>query len=511
MAKRKAKEEEQQAIEQKRKLRSKQLAQLKASNEMLEEAKAKVIEHYGEDSDTAKDYLQQIDYAKEDNVDRAREFLHASEEEMMSAQYNKVDPGEAKKYYDRLKNLGKSDEELHRKNLLEVVSDEARVAKNEKVDTFRSKLDKIKNMITRKQKDYEDVKPITKEEAYLPEDEPKIEQEEPEMKEEKNTVTEVHSIEEYNIPDKIERPYRCKGFDPRDVPDYVQYDIIPLPSKGECYPHKKNCLPVAYLTAADENIIASPNMYNNGNLIDILLERKILDKSIKVSELTKGDRDAIILWLRETAYGPEYPIVARYEDKEFETVTDLSTLKYFDFKLKGDENGYFDYTTESGDKLKFKFLTAQEEEELFQSNKRNFTAINTKDIIDFGARMLIPVKSIDDENTENVVEAIVGIQKWAAEIGDHAVKIDKDVVYNNGVTSRMCAYTMSVNGNSDRAYIKNYIENMRSMEARAYREYVIKNVPCVDFNIEVQIPESMGGGSFTTFLRLGESVFVNIK
>ena len=509
MAKRKTKEEEQQAVENKRKLRKKQLAQLRASNEMLEEAKAKVIEHYGENSDTAKDYLQQIDYAKEDNIDRAREYLHATEEEMMSTQYNEVDAGEAKKYYDRLRNLGKSDEELHRKNLLEVMPNNPKETKNEKVDTFRAKLDKIKNMISRKQSEYEEAMPLTKEETY---ESPKIKKEnESEPMEEPKTVTEVHSIEEYDMSDKIERPYKCKDFDPRDVPDYVQYDIIPLPSKGECYPHKKNCLPVAYLTAADENIIASPNMYNNGNLMDILLERKILDKSIRVSELTKGDRDAIILWLRATAYGPEYPIIARYNDNEFETTADLSKLKYKEFNLKGDENGYFDYQTENGDRIKFKFLTAQEEEDILQSNKRNFTLINTHDIVEFGSRMLIPVKSIDDENTENVVEAIKGIQEWALEIGKKSIDVNGDLIYNNGVTARMYAYTMSVNGNTDRVYIKNYIENMRSKDARAYREYVTDNVPCVDFNIEIQVPESLGGGSFTTFLRLGESIFINIK
>ena len=36
------------------------------------------------------------------------------------------------------------------------------------------------------------------------------------------------------------------------------YDIIPLPSNGECYASKIGRLPVAYLTAYDENLITSP-------------------------------------------------------------------------------------------------------------------------------------------------------------------------------------------------------------------------------------------------------------
>ena len=109
---------------------------------------------------------------------------------------------------------------------------------------------------------------------------------------------------------------QCKDFDPRDIPSYIQYDMIPLPSKGECYAHKKSYLPVAYLTAADENLITSRNMYENGSMINTILERKILDKSIRVSDLCKGDRDAIAIWLRATAYGSEYPVICGYACEE---------------------------------------------------------------------------------------------------------------------------------------------------------------------------------------------------
>lgn len=520
MAKRKTKEDEQKALEDKRKLRTKQLAQLKASNEMLEEAKADIFRHYGEDSSTAREFIEQIDNAKIDNIDRAREYLNATEEEMESVKYAKVTEAEKKAYYARLERLGKSEEDLMRKNLMEVVPDSTHVRKNGRFDDLLSKFEKLKNITKKKTETVVDTGEASgsddksepegnTQEQHVPSD---AQEKKPEKNDSgENSVTEVHNIDEYHVGDKVEKPYRCIGFDPRDVPEYVQYDIIPLPSKGECYPHKKNCLPVAYLTAADENIIASPNMYNNGNLMDILLERKILDKSVKVSELTKGDRDAIIVWLRATAYGPEYPIIARYNGQEYESSVDLSKLKYMEFNLKGDENGYFDYTTSDGDAIKFKFMTAQEEDDLLQDNKRKFTVINTHDIIDFCTRMLVPIKAVDDEHVDSIVEAVEGIQKWALDIGGNTAEIDKDLVYNNGVTSRMCAYTMSVNGQTDRVYIKNYIENMRSSEAKAYRDYVSRNVPCVDFNVEIQVPESLGGGSFTTFLGLNESIFINIK
>lgn len=64
--------------------------------------------------------------------------------------------------------------------------------------------------------------------------------------------------------------------------DENQYEWVELPSKGECYPHKKGKVPVAYLTAADENIIVSKELRSKRKISDTLLERKILDKSFNV-------------------------------------------------------------------------------------------------------------------------------------------------------------------------------------------------------------------------------------
>ena len=51
---------------------------------------------------------------------------------------------------------------------------------------------------------------------------------------------------------------------------------------------------------------------------------------------------------------------------------------------------------------------------------------------------------------------------------------------------------------------------MRSNDAYHYRNVIMNNKPGVDFEITINIPESDGGGSFTTFLKLGNDVFINI-
>ena len=112
-----SKEEQQKALNAKRALRKKQIAQLRASNEMLEATKEGIIKRYGAGSETTEHLLEDIDVAKEQNLERAASYLGASQAEVESTQYNKVSPEEEKAYFDRLKRQGKSDEELHIKDL----------------------------------------------------------------------------------------------------------------------------------------------------------------------------------------------------------------------------------------------------------------------------------------------------------------------------------------------------------------------------------------------------------
>ena len=147
----------------------------------------------------------------------------------------------------------------------------------------------------------------------------------------------------------------------------LQYDVIQLPSNGQCYRSKIDRVPVAYLTAYDENIIMSPNLYKDGLVIDYLLKNKIVNKDINVDELVSGDADAITLYLRATSYGPDFPIVVSDPEtgEQIETSIDLTTLKPKEFKLIGDENGHFEFVTPiKKDVIKFRYLTRKQERQL---------------------------------------------------------------------------------------------------------------------------------------------------
>ena len=72
---------------------------------------------------------------------------------------------------------------------------------------------------------------------------------------------------ENNVPQQLEEIVATNGFDPREIPSYVQYDMLPLPSKGECYDNGMSTIAVSYLTANDENMIVSPNLYHDGLIL----------------------------------------------------------------------------------------------------------------------------------------------------------------------------------------------------------------------------------------------------
>ena len=81
----------------------------------------------------------------------------------------------------------------------------------------------------------------------------------------------------------------------------LPHDVVPLPSQGIFYKNKKKSLKIGYLTASDENII----MAGASDLTLNLLRAKIYEPDIKVEELIEGDVESILIFLRNTGFGPE--------------------------------------------------------------------------------------------------------------------------------------------------------------------------------------------------------------
>ena len=545
----------QEIVEEKRK---RQMAIIKASNQMLNEAMEKALNNT---SDPVKrsELKQRFDTAINENKEMAKTYLHATEQDVENSTYRDVDPHEVEKYNQRLNKLGITDEEVHRKEMATVtigkngeksvprrrrrgskkdlgddyvkldvedelmkqtlVNDDSQIQKHiEENNEFENQMRKDgKDIIKKMQKDLAEEtmnKKINVEDNVQTERvEVNNKQEENTVKKEENNEIKTAEVKKTNKKVKKDGEVLKYDFDFSSIPSYVQYDVLPLPSKGQCYPIDSplRCgrIPVAYLTAADENIIASPNVYRDGKLLDIIVNRKVLDKRIDTNMLCSGDKDAIILWLRGTSYGDEFPISATNPEngKQYSLTINLSQFDYNEFDLEGDENGLFDYETNNGDLIKFKFFTSLDDEKLRKSITSQITDINKLDILRNIMRIEESLNRIDfnEEETTMLNEDIDEIRDI---VGNDIEETTEDI-YPNTITEQMIMHTVSINGNEDREYIKNYIENMRTKSAMDYRNYFANNVPGVDFSFTVNIPESDGGGSFNTFLRIDDTIFIN--
>ena len=297
-----------------------------------------------------------------------------------------------------------------------------------------------------------------------------------------------------------------------DVDPSLQYDVIPLPSNGQVYKNKLARVPVAYLTAYDENIMTSPNLYRDGLVIDMLLKNKIVNNAINPDDLVSGDADAIILFLRSTSYGTDFPISVNDPEtgEQIDTTIDLSTLKYKEFKLVSDENGHFDYQTPvRKDKIKFRYLSRKQEKLLQKHAELEGMGVKANMLERCRENINAAIKNdqlVSPSEKKVITSAMSAITSWSNKLKEKS----KNTFYKL-VTTNMTAQIVAVNGNYDREYIRKYVNAMPAGDAMALRNYIAENKPGIDFNIEIERPESLGGGSFKTFLNWDDTVLLNFS
>mgnify|MGYP000075483257 CR=1 FL=1 len=218
----------------------------------------------------------------------------------------------------------------------------------------------------------------------------------------------------------------------------IAYDVVELPTKGIYYKNKKKSVKVAYLTAADENILSSQNLINTGKVIEELLKRKVLDKDLSVDEIVEEDRQAILIFLRNTAFGSDYKLTTTdpKTNKEFSVDIDLSELKLKDFTLEEDTNGEYPFYMEKNKApITFQFLTLKQEKEI-DDIKKSWNGIGVAPII----------------------------------------------------TKQLEFMIKSVGGNKDAMAIRGFIESMPIKDSQDFRKYVEENKPGLDLTQKATTP-----------------------
>jgi hypothetical protein len=191
---------------------------------------------------------------------------------------------------------------------------------------------------------------------------------------------------------------------------------------------------VKYMTAKEEDILTSQNLIQQGTVIDALLQALIVDKSIKVGDLLIGDKNAIMLAARILGYGKDYD----FEYDGVEQKTDLSVLEPLD--------------------VDFSKVTRGE-------NQFSFDLPNSKRPVTF---------KLLNGNDENQIALEIKARE----------KISK--AQSSELTTRLKTIILSVDGNSEKPYINNFVENeFLSVDSLAFRTYLKSITPDIDMTTTV--------------------------
>jgi hypothetical protein len=189
-----------------------------------------------------------------------------------------------------------------------------------------------------------------------------------------------------------------------------------------------------YMTAKEEDILSNQNYISKGIVLDKLVESLTLGK-FDVKDLVTGDKNAILIASRILGYGKDYSF--SYGGKDYTVDLSLLENKSFDTSLITPK-GTFKYTLPvSKTQIEFKLLT--------------------------------------DKDEEKVKQEIEGLKK-----------INKES--STDVTTRLKHQIVSIDGNSDKNTVKDFVDNyLLAADSRALRSYIKETAPDVDLTTRVVI------------------------
>lgn len=213
----------------------------------------------------------------------------------------------------------------------------------------------------------------------------------------------------------------------------LPHDVVPLPSGGIFYKNKKKSVKVGYLTASDENIL----MGGGNDLTTNLLRSKIYEPDLKVEDLLEGDVEAILLFLRNTSFGPEMTInaVDPQTQKTFQTTVIIDELSVLKGKDPNDDGTFTIQLPKSQSTVKLRPLTYGELNEL--------------------------TKMADDYPQGRIVPRIT----W---------RLQKEIV--------------ELDGSTDKSQIAKFVEQMPIMDSKFIRKFLEENEPKLDLRKVVTTP-----------------------
>ena len=185
-------------------------------------------------------------------------------------------------------------------------------------------------------------------------------------------------------------------------------EMVDLPSKGLLYPEgsplRSGQIEMKYMTAREEDILTNQNYIQQGTVLDKLIESLIVSK-IDIKELLVGDKNAILIASRILGYGQDY----EFENRG--TVYKVDLTEMVDKELPSDvnyENGNnFEFTLpSSNNQITFKLLTHGDELALDQELK-GLKKINPNGSPELSTRLKYIITSVNGDSDRKTVREFV--------------------------------------------------------------------------------------------------------
>ena len=235
----------------------------------------------------------------------------------------------------------------------------------------------------------------------------------------------------------------AQNIENNDFSFIVPTEIIDLPSKGMLYPqghplHGKDTIEIKQMTAKEEDMLTSRSLLQKGVALDRVLSSIIIDKSINADTLLVGDRNALIIAARISAYGNEYNTKV--------TCPACGTVQEYNLDLN-QQNVY------SGSDVE-EFVTDTATDGIF-TTKLPRTGLNIGFRVLTGAdeRRLIEGVEMDRKNKK---------------------------VHERNVTRQLLNMIVSVNDNTTNEAVNYVVENLPSVDVRHLRQAYKAASPNVD-------------------------------
>jgi hypothetical protein len=229
----------------------------------------------------------------------------------------------------------------------------------------------------------------------------------------------------------------------------LPHDVVQLPSQGIFYKNKKKSIKVGYLTASDENIL----MGGGNDLTMTLLRAKIYEPDIRVEELLEGDVEAILIFLRNTGFGPEITLnlVDPATKKPFSPTVILDQLSIINGQQPDSDGSFKVLLPKSQSTIKLKPLSYGE-------------------IMEIG-------KMADSYPQGRVVPRIT----W---------RMQKEII--------------EVDGSTDKSMIAKFVESMPIADSKFIRNFMTENEPRLDMTKTIIAPS---GEKLTVNVGFGADFF----